>query len=107
MNISKLGTYFPDGKIVHVRFIGRTDGLEHDLVGRIGVTTYLAKQGLKFNPYEKGLLPVFSYKRNSKGRFLALDPNNKKGTWYRLIPSEGIIFIRSAGVTYNGNGEQI
>lgn len=104
MHIEELGNLVPDGRLVHAKFISRTDGEVHEVIGRVGVSKYASGGGLKFNPYAKGLLPVFSYKRDSKGRFVAYDPSDRKGTGYRFIPSESIISIKSNGVTYDGDG---
>lgn len=106
MNIEELGNLIPDDKFVTVSFIGRTDGKVHVVTGRYGVRRYLKGGELKFNPFEKGLMPIFSYKRDSRGRFLP--PNgDRKGTGYRFIPAENIISIKADGVTYNGRGERI
>lgn len=107
MTIEELGNYVPDSKIVHAKFIGRTDGQIHEVIGRVGVRRYANGGLLKFNPIEKGLLSVFSYKRDNKGRFIPYNPDNKKGTGYRFIPAENIISIKSDGIIYNNRGEII
>lgn len=96
MNIEQLGNLVPDGRTIHAKFIGRTDGEIHEVIGRVGVRRFLNGGELKFNPYKKGLLPLFGFTRDEKGRFTI------KG--YRFVPAENIITIKSAGVTYDGNG---
>lgn len=99
MNIEELGNLIPDGRMVHARFIGRTDGKEHEVIGRVGVGKHTSGGQLKFDPIEKGLIHVFGWSRDEKGRFVT------KG--YRFIPADTLISIKSAGITYNGNGEII
>lgn len=99
MNIEQLGNLVPDGSMIRATFIGRTDGEVHEVIGRVGVKKHLTggtgRGGLKFNPFEKGLLPVYGFARDSKGRFI------NKG--YRFIPADSIISIKSAGVEYKGD----
>lgn len=91
MNIEELGNLVPDGRMIHATFIGRTDGEIHEVIGRTGVHKHVNGTGFKFNPYERGLLPVYGFDRDSRGRFIA------KG--YRFIPVEGLVSLKVAGVT--------
>lgn len=96
MNIKELGEFVPDGRMVHIKFVSRTDHKEHEVVGRVGVQKHVTGEGLKFNPFSRNLLPVYSFKRDSKGRFL---PYGSSG--YRMVPAEGVIEIKSDGVIWH------
>lgn len=99
MTIEELGNFTPDGRIIHATFLSRKDSTIHSVIGRVGVHRYVSGEGLKFNPTKKGLLGVYSWDRDEKGRFI--------GKGYRFIPAESIISIKSDGVTYNNNGNVI
>jgi hypothetical protein len=76
------------GKMLTVTFIKRTNGQKRVLNGRLGVKAYLVGGILRYNPNEKGLIPIKD--NNIPGR-----------AGYRMINIKGIVNLKTGGVEYN------
>lgn len=73
-----------NGRFFSVTFIKRTDNTTRHMVCRLGVKKGITGTGMKFDPVEKGLLPVFDVQKRA----------------YRSIPLENILQIEGSGHTY-------
>ena len=80
------GTILRDtkGTFFSVVFNKRSDGTTRKMLCRTGVKKYTNGEGMKYNPKEKGLIPVYSVQ--DKG--------------YRNIPVNNIIKFTTGGNTF-------
>jgi hypothetical protein len=69
--------------IFSVRFIKRTTGEDRHMVCRLNVSKGVTGEGLKFDPLEKGLLPVYDLQKDG----------------FRMINLDTIISITARGET--------
>jgi hypothetical protein len=72
------------GKIFTVVFTKRGDGSERVLNGRLGVKRYLKGGSLPFDPFEKGLIPVYDIQKKD----------------YRMIPIDSMKYLKIGGQLY-------
>lgn len=75
-----------EGKIFSALFI-KKDGELRRLTGRLGVKKGITGKGLAFNPYEKGLLPVYDMEKNE----------------YRMININTLLEVKLEGKVYRFN----
>lgn len=79
------------GKIFTVEWRKRMDGTNRVANGRLNVRRYLHGGELKYNPWQKNLIPFYDINAGQK----AVDRNG-----YRMIAVEGIISLKTGGVIY-------
>jgi hypothetical protein len=77
-----------EGKFFSCKFIKRTTGELREMICRGGVSKFCKGGELAFVPSEKALIGVWE----------ASNPDPKKA--YRFIPYEGILEVKSGGITY-------
>lgn len=73
-----------DGTIFRVEFIKRTTGELRTMVCRTGVKKGVKGTGLSFDPFAKGLMPVFDMQKQE----------------FRMINLESLISLKFKGKTY-------
>jgi len=53
------------GTVFSTTFIKRTDGSIRTLVGRLEVTKGVNGKGMAFDPFDKGLIPVYDFQKQA------------------------------------------
>lgn len=82
-----------NGKFFRVVFTKRTNGEERIMDCRTGVGKFVIGVGLKFNPAEHGLVPVWDL------RAYEIEKGGDLG--YRFIPLENVKRIKFRGISYH------
>lgn len=72
------------GTVFSTTFIKRTDGSVRTLVGRLDVTKGVTGKGMSYDPFDKGLIPVYDFQKNQ----------------FRMINCDTIINISVRGKKY-------
>jgi len=53
------------GTVFSTTFVKRTDGSVRTLVGRLDVTKGVTGRGMAFDPFDKGLIPVYDFQKQA------------------------------------------
>ena len=72
-----------NGTFFSVSFIKRSDGSQRTMLCRTGVKNYITGEGLKYNPAEQGLLPVWEVNEG-----------------YKMIPLSNVTSFRAHGAKF-------
>jgi hypothetical protein len=73
-----------NGTVFRATFVKRTDGTVRNLVGRLDVTKGITGAGMKYDPFDRGLMTVYDFQ--------------KKG--FRMVNLESLTEICVKGHTY-------
>lgn len=53
------------GTVFRVTFVKRTTGEVHNLVGRLEVTKGVTGAGMAYDPFDRGLIPVYDFQKQA------------------------------------------